>query len=59
MIINVEYILQNKTQTVSFTDEDFLIATGFDWRTASKQLRMQFLKKQIKENKDFCYLLKV
>ena len=57
MIINVEYMLDDKTQRVSFTDEQFLIAAGCDWRTASKQLRMQFLKRQIKENNNFCYLL--
>ena len=53
MIINVEYMLDDKTERVSFTDEQFLIATGCDWRTASKATAYAVFKKTDKREQQF------
>jgi len=57
MIINVEYLLRDQKKNITFTNDDFLRATGFDWRRANKMLRLQYVKQQMNEHNDCFFWL--
>ena len=57
MYISVEYNLSDKTaKTLTFSNEDFIRATGVDWQRANQLLRIKYIKNRIKRT-DFCYLI--
>ena len=63
MQICVEYNLSDSTaKTLTFSNIDFLRATGIDWARANKLLRIEYIKDKISStakvsNTEFCYLM--
>ena len=57
MYISVDYNLSDKTaKTFTFSNDDFLRATGVDWQRANKMLRINYIKNRIKRT-EFCWLI--
>lgn len=61
MLIDVAYREGNNQHKLSFTDTEFMRATGVGWKSASQQVRINYVKKlltmQKVRNENFCYLI--
>ena len=63
MQICEEYNLSDSTaKTLTFSNTDFLRATGMDWVRAKKVVRIEYIKNRIRptakvSNTEFCYLM--